>query len=188
MEINCVCKKKSIEPSIFSHFLLFDTNELKLSIDNSTSLYSIYSSDDVNKRVETEFKNFFKFLPPKISKFEKDEKVLVFWVRKNSYFVLGEIDYEKFNQSFKNISSITIQTGGWITFNLSGNSINLLLEKLISVDLDKLTSKTVIRTSINKTNCFVLCNSQFQNYKILCPISFYESMKSRLVNLIRLIN
>ena len=180
-------KKKSLQPSIFSNLLLFDTNELKLSIDNSTSLYSIYSGDDDTKKVIKEFKHFFKFLPPKISTFEKNEKVLVFWVRKNSYFVLGEIDYEKFNQSFKNMSSITIQTGGWITFNLSGNSINLLLEKLISVDLDKLTSKTVIRTSVNNTSCFVLCNSQFQNYKILCPISFYESMKSRLLNLIRLI-
>tara|TARA_Y100001970_G_C13893790_1_gene680083 strand:- start:170 stop:721 length:552 start_codon:yes stop_codon:yes gene_type:complete len=182
-----VHNKKSLEQTIFSNFLLFDTNELKLSIDNSTSLYSIYSSDDDNKKIVAEFKNFFKFLPPKISKFEKNEKVLVFWVRKNSYFVLGEIDYDKFNQRFKKMSSITIQTGGWITFNLSGNSINPLLEKLISVDLDKLTTKTVIRTSINKINCFVLCNSQFQNYKILCPISFYESMKSRLVNLIRLI-
>jgi len=183
-----VYKKKSLEPSIFSNLLLVDTNELKLCIDNSDSLYSIYSSDDDKKKVAAKFKNFFKFLPPKISKFQKNEKLLVFWVRENSYFVLGEIDYEKFNQTFKNMSSITIQTGGWITLNLSGNFTKSILEKLISVDLDKLTSGTVIRTSINKINCFVLCTSQFQNYKILCPISFYESLQSRLVNLIKLIH
>ena len=58
MEINCVYKKKSLEPSIFSNLLLVDTNELKLCIDNSASLYSIYSSDDDKKKVETKFKNF----------------------------------------------------------------------------------------------------------------------------------
>ena len=50
------------------------------------------------------------------------------------------------------------------------------------------TQSKAIRTSINKINCFILCESQFNKYTIICPISYYENMKSRLVSLAELIN
>ncbi|MAK05725.1 MAG: hypothetical protein CMM64_01120, partial [Rhodospirillaceae bacterium] len=59
--------------------------------------------------------------------------------------------------------------------------------KLLTIDLIAFGSNQVLRTSINKINCFVLCHDQFENYTIICPISFMESMKNRLLNLINLV-
>ena len=180
-------KKKLLKPITFAAEILVDKNDLKLNFDNNMSLYSINQNYNQRKKFSSTFKSFFSFSPPMISHFEKNEKVLVFWVRKNSYFVLGQVDYDNLNNAFKNISSITDQTGGWVCFNSSGKLTKFLFEKLLSVDLDKFTPNSVIRTSINKINCFVFCNVQFQNYKIICPTSFCKSMKSRLIDLTKLI-
>ena len=122
-------------------------------------------------------------MPPTISNFEMNNNALVFWVRANSYFVLGQLE----RKSFQNVFSITDQTGGWVCFNLNGKDTKLLFEKLLTIDLVSFVKKQVIRTSIYKINCFVLCHNQFENYTIICPTSFSESMKSRLLNLIKLI-
>jgi hypothetical protein len=62
-----------------------------------------------------------------------------------------------------------------------------LLEKLLTLDLELLKNENAVRVSINKINCLVLCNKQFENYTIFCPVSFFETMKKRLVNLTNLI-
>ena len=78
-------------------------------------------------------------------------------------------------------------TGGWGCFNLSGIKTKLLLDKILTVDLIAFGSNQVLRTSVNNINSFVLCHDQFKNYTIICPVSFMESMKTRLLNLINLV-
>ena len=180
-------KIKLLKPNYFNTESLVDKDDLKLNLNNNMSLYSINQNYNQRKKFNSTFKSFFSFSPPIISHFEKNEKALVFWVRKNSYFVLGKLDFENFNNTFKNVSSITDQTGGWVYFNLRGKLTKFLFERLLSEDLDRFTSNRVIRTSINKINCFVFCNVQFLNYKIICPISFCQNMKLRLISLTKLI-
>ena len=67
-----------------------------------------------------------------------------------------------------------------------GKNTKLLFEKLLTIDLVSFVKNQVIRTSIYKINCFVLCHNQFENYTIICPTSFSESMKLRLLDLIKL--
>ena len=88
---------------------------------------------------------------------------------------------------FESSASITDQTGGWVIFNIKGQACRFLFEKLLTVDLEDFDEGKVIRTSIAGINCFILCKSKFDQYNVLCPISFYESMKSRLESLIKLI-
>ena len=82
----------------------------------------------------------------------------------------------------------TDQTGGWISIQIKGKTSKSIFEKLISVNLEEFIQAKAIRASINKINCFILCESQFNKYTIICPISYYENMKSRLVSLAELIN
>ena len=187
MEIGYVDKRSKLIPTIYSAEKLVEKKEIKLCLDNTNNLYSINHNLNEIKKFKSIFKTFFSFSPPNISYFEKNEKALVFWVRTYSYFVLGKIDKKIISEKFENISSITDQTGGWICFNLSGKNVNLLLEKLMTTDLFIFESNQVLRTSINKINCFVLCHKQFENYTIICPTSFMESMKGRLLNLINLV-
>ena len=125
--------------------------------------------------------------PPSVSNFKENKNTLVFWVRKNSYFILGEIEPKSLNSSFNSIASITDQTGGWVCLNISGKYSKSLFEKLVTLDIDFFKEGEVTRTSINKINCFVLCKEKFLNYTIVCPSSFLESMKNRLISLINLI-
>ena len=101
--------------------------------------------------------------------------------------MLGKIDKKRISENFENISSITDQTGGWVCFNLSGIKTKLLLDKILTIDLIAFGSNQVLRTSVNNINSFVLCHDQFKNYTIICPVSFMESMKTRLLNLINLV-
>ncbi len=89
--------------------------------------------------------------------------------------------------AFEGKASFTDQTGGWVIFNIEGQACRSVFEKLLTVDLDIFDKGKVIRTSITSINCFILCKSKFDQYNVLCPISFYESMKSRLESLIKLI-
>ncbi len=187
MEIDCVDKKEILIPTIYSDENLVEIKNLKLTIDNTKNLYSINYNTHQIKNFNLKFKNFFSFMPPSISNFEMNKNLLVFWVRANSYFVLEQFKRKNFDKNIQNIFSTTDQTGGWVRFNLIGKDTKLLIEKLLTIDLVSFVKKQVIRTSINKINCFVLCHNQFENYTIICPTSFSESMKSRLLNLIKLI-
>ena len=187
MGIGCVNKKVKLIPTIYNSQNLVEQKEIKLSLDNSNNLYSIdYNLNEI-KKIKSTFKSFFSLSPPNISSFEKNEKALIFWVRSQSYFVLGKIDKKRISENFENISSITDQTGGWVCFNLNGSDTKLLLDKLLNFDLVAFKNNQVLRTSINKINCFILCHDQFENYTIICPVSFMETMKNRLLNLINLV-
>ena len=187
MEIGCVDKSSKLIPTIYSAKKLVEKKEIKLCLDNTNNLYSINHNLNEIKKFKSIFKTFFSFSPPNISYFEKNEKALVFWVRSHSYFVLGKIDKKRISENFENISSITDQTGGWVCFNLSGIKTKLLLDKILTIDLIAFGSNQVLRTSVNNINSFVLCHDQFKNYTIICPVSFMESMKTRLLNLINLV-
>ena len=187
MGIGYVNNKAKLISNIYFSQNVVKKKDIKLSLDNSNNLYSIdYNLNEIEK-IKAIFKSFFSLSPPNISSFEKNEKALVFWVSSHSYFVLGKMDKKRISENFENISSITDQTGGWVCFNLSGINIKLLLDKILTIDLDNFGSNQVLRTSVNKINCFVLCYDQFENYTIICPISFMESMKNRLLNLINLV-
>ena len=188
MEKSCVDKNQLLYPTIFSSENLITKNDLKLTLDNTGNIFSLSEKIDQSKKFLSTFKSYFSFDPPATSNFHVNKKTIIFWVRSNSYFILGDIDHKNLNYEFGSLASITDQTGGWVKFNINGKGSKSLFEKLLSINLDEFVEGRVIRTSINKINCFVLCNIQFQNYKIICPISFCKSMKSRLIDLTKLID
>ena len=187
MEIECVDKKELLIPTIYTDENLVEIKNLKLTLDNTKNIYSINYNTNQIEKFNSRFKKFFSFMPPTISNFEIKNNALVFWIRANSYFVLGQLEKKNFGKNSQNVFSITDQTGGWVCFNLNGRNTKLLFEKLLTIDLASFVKKQLIRTSIYKINCFVLCHNQFENYTIICPTSFSESMKSRLLDLIKLI-
>ena len=99
---------------------------------------------------------------------------------------MSNVTLNKLISSFEMLGSVTDQTGGWLLFKIDGKGSFSLFEKLLSINLDNFSDGSWVRTSINKINCFVLCKKKFQAYDIICPISFSESMKSRLTELIKL--
>ena len=187
MERDYVHKDTPIYPIVYSSENVVAKNGLKLKLDNTKKIFSLNQNVGQSKKFNSAFKGFFLNAPPPVSNFQENKKTLVCWIRKNSYFVMGDIDIKSFSSSFNSIASITNQTGGWISFDLSGKYSQSIFEKLVTFDIDSFNEGEVTRTSINKINCFVLCKRKNSNYIIVCPISFMESMKKRLINLINLI-
>ncbi len=187
MEIDCVNKRSLLKPNIFSSKILIITNNIKLTFDNSKSIFSLNKDKVSSKTFDLRFKDSFGFSPPDISKFYSNENNTALWARKNSYIIMSNLNMNEMSSVFEMIGSVTDQTGGWLSFKIDGKGSLSLFEKLISINLDNFLDGNCVRTSINKINCFVLCKKKFETYDIICPISFSETMKLRLTELIKLL-
>jgi sarcosine oxidase gamma subunit len=186
MEIGCVNKNSLLKPNIYRSEVLRVNDKLKLTLDNSRNIFSLNQNNDEYNKFNSIFKKFFGFIVPAISKFKSNDNSIVLWARINSYIILSDFNLDEVNSFFKNLASITDQSGGWLSFKVSGKGSLSLFEKLITINLEHFNDGHVIRTSIDKINCFVLCKKKAEAYYIICPISFSNSMRSRLVQLIDL--
>ena len=168
--------------------IIIAQDKLRFSIESNRNIFSINQIKKIDKGLNNDFKKLFSFSCPEVSKFNFNQDSIALWVRSNSYFVISKnIQFDEILSNFQNKASLTDQTGGWIQFTLDGSACLSLFEKLLTINLDDFDQGKVTRTNIVNINCFILCKSKFDKYIILCPISYYETMKSRLVNLINLL-
>ena len=179
-------KNLLLKPNIYRSEVLIVNDKLKLTLDNSRNIFSLNKNNDEYNKFNSVFKNFFSFLVPDVSKFNLNDNSIVLWSRAKSYIAITNFNLKELTSSFENLASITDQTGGWLLFKVSGKGSLSLFEKLITINLDNFSEGQVIRTSLNKINCFVLCKKKAQTYYIICPVSFSDTMKLRLIQLIEL--
>ena len=179
-------KHSLLKLNIYRSEVLIVNDKLKLTLDNSRNIFSLNTNNVDYKKFNSVFKNFFSFPVPDVSKFNLNDNSIVLWSRTKSYIAITNFNLKELTSSFKNLASITDQTGGWLLFKLSGKGSLSLFEKLIRINLDNFSEGQVIRTSLNKINCFVLCKKKAETYYIICPVSFSNTMKLRLIRLIEL--
>ena len=180
--------KNLLKPNLYRSEVLMVNDKLKLTLDNSRNIFSLNENKDETNKFNRIFKKFFGFSVPEIVKFQLNNNSIVLWSRTKSYIVLSNFNLDDLTSTFDDLASITDQTGGWLTFKISGKGSIHLFEKLITINLENFNEGNVIRTSVSKINCFVLCKKKAETYYIICPISFYISMSERLRSLISLIN
>ena len=180
MEIDYVNKNQLLKPIIFKSENIISKNDLQITLDNTRNIVSLNQNREDPKKFKTLFKKYFLFEPPKISELHINKKYIVFWVRTNSFFIIGEFNLKDLKSVFSSTAFMTDQTGGWISIQIEGKASKKIFEKLITLNLDQFIKGKVIRTSINKVNCFVLCENQFYKYTIICPISYHENLQKRL--------
>jgi len=175
-----------LKPNLYRSEVLMVNDKLKLTLDNSRNIFSLNENKDETNKFNRIFKKFFGFSVPEIAKFQLNNNSIVLWSRTKSYIVLSDFNLDDLTSTFDDLASITDQTGGWLTFKISGKGSIHLFEKLVTINLENFNEGNVIRTSISKINCFVLCKEKAQTYYIICPVSFSNSMRSRLIQLIEL--
>ena len=180
--------KNSLKPNLHRSEVLMVNDKLKLTLDNSRNIFSLNENKDETNKFNRIFKKFFGFTVPEIAKFKLNDNSIALWSRTKSYIILTDFNLDDLTSTFDGLASITDQTGGWLSFKISGKGSIFLFEKLISINLENFNEGNVIRTSVSKINCFVLCKKKAETYYIICPISFYISMSERLRSLISLIN
>ena len=177
--------KNLLKPNLYRSEVLMVNDKLKLTLDNSRNIFSLNENKDETNKFNRIFKKFFGFTVPEIAKF--NDNSIALWSRTKSYIILTDFNLDDLTSTFDGLASITDQTGGWLSFKISGKGSIYLFEKLITINLENFNEGNVIRTSINKINCFLLCKNKYNTYYIICPISYYKSMTERLTNLCRLI-
>ena len=180
--------KNFLKPNLYRSEVLMVNDKLKLTLDNSRNIFSLNENKDETNKFNRIFKKFFGFSVPEIAKFKLNDNSIALWSRTKSYIILTDLNLDDLTSTFDGLASITDQTGGWLSFKISGKGSIHLFEKLITINLENFNEGNVIRTSISKINCFVLCKKKAETYYIICPISFYISMSERLRSLISLIN
>jgi hypothetical protein len=180
--------KNLLKPNLYRSEVLMVNDKLKLTLDNSRNIFSLNENKDETNKFNLIFKKFFGFTVPEIAKFKLNDNSIALWSRTKSYIILTDFNLDDLTSTFDGLASITDQTGGWLSFKISGKGSILLFEKLITINLENFNEGNVIRTSVSKINCFVLCKKKAETYYIICPISFYISMSERLRSLISLIN
>ena len=180
--------KNLLKPNLYRSEVLMVNDKLKLTLDNSRNIFSLNENKDETNKFNRIFKKFFGFTVPEIAKFKLNDNSIALWSRTKSYIILTDFNLDDLTSTFDGLASITDQTGGWLSFKISGKGSIYLFEKLITINLENFNEGNVIRTSVSKINCFVLCKKKAETYYIICPISFYISMSERLRSLISLIN
>ena len=147
-------------------------DKLKLTLDNSRNIFSLNENKDETNKFNRIFKKFFGFTVPEIAKFKLNDNSIALWSRTKSYIILTDFNLDDLTSTFDGLASITDQTGGWLSFKMSGKGSIHLFEKLITINLENFNKGNVIRTSISKINCFVFCKEKAETYHIICPVSF----------------
>lgn len=178
--------KNLLKTNLYRSEVLMVNDKLKLTLDNSRNIFSLNENKDETNKFNRIFKKFFGFSVPEIAKFKLNDNSIALWSRTKSYIILTDLNLDDLTSTFDGLASITDQTGGWLTFKISGKGSIHLFEKLVTINLENFNEGNVIRTSISKINCFVLCKEKAQTYYIICPVSFSNSMRSRLIQLIEL--
>jgi len=178
--------KNLLKPNLYRSEVLMVNDKLKLTLDNSRNIFSLNENKDETNKFNRIFKKFFGFTVPEIAKFKLNDNSIALWSRTKSYIILTDFNLDDLTSTFDGLASITDQTGGWLSFKISGKGSIYLFEKLITINLENFNEGNVIRTSISKINCFVFCRKKDETYYIICPVSFSNAMKSRLIQLIEL--
>ena len=178
--------KNLLKPNLYRSEVLMVNDKLKLTLDNSRNIFSLNENKDETNKFNRIFKKFFGFTVPEIAKFKLNDNSIALWSRTKSYIILTDFNLDDLTSTFDGLASITDQTGGWLSFKINGKGSIYLFEKLITINLENFNEGNVIRTSISKINCFVFCRKKDETYYIICPVSFSNAMKSRLIQLIEL--
>ena len=179
-------KNLLLKPNLYRSEVFTDNENLKLTLDSSRNIFSLNENEDETNKFNRIFKKFFGFSVPEIAKFKLNDNSIALWSRTKSYIILTDSNLDDLTSTFDGLASITDQTGGWLSFKISGKGSIHLFEKLITINLENFNEGNVIRTSISKINCFVFCKKKAETYYIICPVSFSNAMKSRLIQLIEL--
>jgi len=178
--------KNLLKPNLYRSEVLMVNDKLKLTLDNSRNIFSLNENKDETNKFNRIFKKFFGFTVPEIAKFKLNDNSIALWSRTKSYIILTDFNLDDLTSTFDGLASITDQTGGWLSFKISGIGSIHLFEKLITINLENFNAGNVTRTSISNINCFVFCKKKAETYYIICPVSFSNAMKSRLIQLIEL--
>lgn len=110
------------------------------------------------------------------------------WIAQDQWLISAPFDTHEqiarmLKTDFASSASITEQTDGWVCFDISGNNIVEMFERLCPVPVRRLRTGTAQRTTIHHIGCFAVLQDSL--IRVLGPRSSAVSLHHALVTAAR---
>lgn len=122
--------------------------------------------------------------PPGPGEAVGDAALSAFWMGPDQWMVAGppgdrELLADELATAFAGDASVTEQSGAWAQFDLRGEAVRDVLERLCALPVRKMTPGMANRTRIHGMGCFVICRPA--GFSILGPRSSADSLHHAVV-------
>ena len=112
-----------------------------------------------------------------VSAFVEGPELSAFWTGPDQWFVIGDhVRHERLAETLEAdlgaLASVTEQNDGWVVFDLTGEALGRLLERLCNIDLSAFHAGRAQRTVIEHVPSYVLCRETERSYRLLCARSY----------------
>jgi sarcosine oxidase subunit gamma len=125
-------------------------------------------------------------LPPGPGKAQLNDPIAGFWTGPDQW-MLGapmathEMFADQLKETFGDAASLTEQSGAWVVFDVTGDKLADLCERLCNVPIRKMVAGDVQRTQIHQLGCFVIRRKDAKHIRILGPRASAMSLHHSLI-------
>lgn len=107
-------------------------------------------------------------------------KARTLWMGPDQYLV-EDMDAAKLASAFGGSAAVTDQSDAWARFDIGGQDVLAMLERLSNTDSRRMQDGAVTRTAIHHMHCVIICRAADTHFTILGPRSSAASLHHALV-------
>ena len=131
--------------------------------------------------------------PPEVGRCFFGTPVDAFWTAQDQWMLMAdhgtqEVLAAHVKDTLGSCASVTEQNDGWVCFDISGDKVVALFERLCPVAIHRMQKGDAQRTTLHHIGCFILCLEAGQSIRLLGPRSFAESLNHALCVAARSLN
>ncbi|MDD7970723.1 sarcosine oxidase subunit gamma [Roseinatronobacter alkalisoli] len=125
---------------------------------------------------------------PDVAQFVQGATLGAFWTAQHCWMVDGPDDPQaglsaRLKAELGDMASVTDQSVGWVRFDLQGDGLGVLFERLCNLDMARMPTGSARRSVIEHLGCFVLHRDG--GYTVYGPRSSAQSLHHALVTAAR---
>jgi len=149
------------------------------------AIASVAARRGCEKTNATAFKKALGFAFPKPMQSTGKGGITAFWTGPDQCFVEAPMGSDedlpnRLAMALNKTASVTEQTDGWVRFDLTGNGLSDVFERLCILDTRAMKKGAVSRTSLEHSGCFILCRAS-DHFSVYGPRSTAGSIHHALV-------
>ena len=111
---------------------------------------------------------------------QSHRKTGTIWMGPDQYLVEG-VDAAALSAAFGTSAAVTDQSDAWVRFDVTGDEVPAMLERLSNADSRRMTAGSATRTAIHHMHCVIICRAAGTNFTVLGPRSSAASLHHALV-------
>lgn len=139
---------------------------------------------------KTTLKKLLGATAPDVGCVHVGKDITAFWTGPDQWMIEAPFDrFENLAAQVKSAmggaASVTEQTDGWCRFDLEGDGVAAVFERLCNVNLAAMETHTATRTVIEHLGCFLVCRDAGKHLSVIGPRSSAGSMHHALLGAMR---